>query len=376
MNDEERDWHRGRHYVRGRRIVERLTLSRDLTLGSLFSGIGGFELGMGRAGFRPLFQVEIDPFCQKVLSRHWPGVTRYGDIKTVDANILPKPDVLVGGFPCQDLSVAGKRKGLAGERSGLFFEFLRIADSMPAAWVLVENVPGLLSSADGADFATILGDLSGFFPVKPEDGWRNSGVCVGPKGCVAWRMLDAQYFGVAQRRRRVFIVRSPSRTGAFEVLFEPDCLPGNPAPSRKAQEEIAHALAYGTTQNHGDASQQTYVSHPLTARFDSSEDGSGRGVPLVCGPLSASGAGTARTGNERNEAHMIVAAGLKYSAEMTSAVRRLTPTECARLQGFPDDHCRLDNKTPDSPQYKAYGNAVCVNVAEWIGKRIKEAMNR
>lgn len=370
-------------------------------VGSLFAGIGGFDLGLERAGFEVRWQVEIDPFCRKVLDKRWPGVTKYGDIREVDG--LESVDLICGGFPCQDLSVAGKRAGLAGERSGLFYELLRIADSQPTAWVLAENVPGLLSSQKGADFATVLGELSGFFPEVPTDGWRNSGVCYGPKGCVAWRVLDAQYLGVAQRRRRVFIVRSPATAGgsAFEVLFESESLPGNPRPSREKGQGIAAGISHSFKASGGFKQDSTHETYVVAATLRSGGDGgvpSSRGENLirtVCGfqnqdlahairanPSKADKpdsstyviAPTLAAKNEPANSQVTREEWYTISARPMGAVRRLTPTECERLQGFPDGWTLLGDKTPDSPRYKACGNAVCVNVAEWIGKRIMEVL--
>src|SRR3990167_6826375 len=152
---------------------------------SLFSGIGGFDLGFDRAGMECVLQVEQDNSCLGILARHWPKVKKVNDVRKIKR---VSADLICGGFPCQDVSVAGKRAGLDGERSGLWFEFHRIVTEVRPRWVVVENVPGLLSSNAGRDFAVILRGLV-------ECGY---GVC--------WRILDAQYFGVAQRRRRVFVV--------------------------------------------------------------------------------------------------------------------------------------------------------------------------
>jgi DNA-cytosine methyltransferase len=158
------------------------------TVGSLFSGIGGLDLGLERAGWEVRWQVEIDPFCRKVLGRHWPDIKKYGDIREVNPDELEPVDLVCGGFPCQDLSVAGKRAGVAGERSGLFWEVVRIADEVRPSWLVLENVPGLLSSNEGRDMETVLNAIE-------ELGY-----------IVDCDIMDAQYFGVAQRRRRVFIV--------------------------------------------------------------------------------------------------------------------------------------------------------------------------
>ena len=127
--------------------------------GSLFSGIGGFDLGFERAGMECAWQVETDIRARGVLARHWPEVERYEDVRNVGRNDLRAVDVVCGGFPCQDVSIAGRRAGLAGERSGLWFEFHRVLDELRPRWCIIENVPGLLSSNAGRDFATILSGL-------------------------------------------------------------------------------------------------------------------------------------------------------------------------------------------------------------------------
>lgn len=349
-----------------------------LSIGSLFAGIGGFELGMEKAGFRVSWQVEIDKFCQKVLSRHWPKVPRYTDIKEVNPLDLEPVTVICGGFPCQDLSVAGKRQGLSGERSGLFYEMLRIVDSFPASWVIAENVPGLLSSHKGQDFSQVIGELSGYFPEPPATGWRKAGVATGPKGSIAWRVLDAQYFGVPQRRRRVFIIRSPrtSRSGAFQILFESDSLSGDSSTCRKPEPTPSRSLAYclNASSQRQDASLEAYI--PVLDGYHARIDGEnisptlrsrmgtgGNNVPLIANTIRSGGSGGVPSSRGEN----------LLSSPM--GVRRLTPTECERLQGFPDNWTVLpDGKNPDSPRYKACGNAVCVNVAEWIGHRLKSVI--
>ena len=182
---------------------------KPLTVGSTFTGVGGADLGFEWAGFDIKWQCESDAWKQTVLRAHWPSVELFDDICTMQD---PAPvDVMIGGFPCQDLSVAGRRKGFSGERSVLAFEFLRVAESLQPRWIVLENVPGLLSSNGGRDFARLIDEV------------------VGCGYGVAWRILDARYFGVPQRRRRVFIVarradsqhdpRSASRL-ALRALFE------------------------------------------------------------------------------------------------------------------------------------------------------------
>lgn len=297
---------------------------------SLFSGIGGFDLGLERAGMECAGQVEIDEKCQRVLARHWPDVPRIGDVRDVQGDEFGPVGLVCGGSPCQDLSVAGRGAGLVGRRSGLFYNFVRIADEKPGAWVLFENVPGLLSIHRGRDFSEALFQLTGFRPSIPKGGWRNGGVCVGPKRTACWRVLDAQYFGLAQRRKRVFIVCGPGDgRGPVSVLFEPKSCSGDPQPKREK----------GT----------------------------------VAPTLFASGAGTSHTASAGSEADFCIV------ESQTGLVRRLTPVECCRLQGFPDDHLRMpegEKQLKETTRYRMLGNAVAVPVVEWIGRRIVGEMGK
>ena len=159
---------------------------------SLFSGVGGFDIGFERAGIETVLQVEKDEHCLSVLERHWPDVERMTDVRaTRRTDEIEGVDLIYGGFPCQDISIAGSRAGLTGERSGLWFEFERIVSELRPRWVVIENVAGLLSSNGGADLGVILTGLDKF-------GFDAS-----------WAVLDAQHFGVPQHRRRVFIVGGP-----------------------------------------------------------------------------------------------------------------------------------------------------------------------
>lgn len=215
---------------------------------SAFAGVGGIDTGFERAGFQTGVQIEWDAAASRVLAARFPHAVRFGDVRTVDGDAVRhalggrRCRVLVGGFPCQDLSVAGRRAGMAGERSGLYGELLRLAAELDPDWLVVENVPGLLSAdADpeandgagvgpGSGFALFLGDLTGFYGAVPANGWRSSGVCHGPLGTCAWRVLDARHAGVAQRRRRVFVVFCPrDRLAPAAVLLEPEGVRRNPA---------------------------------------------------------------------------------------------------------------------------------------------------
>lgn len=380
-----------------------------MTSGSLFSGIGGFDLGLERSGMVCEWQVEIDQKCRDVLAYHWPDVERYEDVRDVGRRNLEPVDIITGGFPCQDVSVAGKREGLAGERSGLWFEFHRILEELTPRWVVVENVPGLLSSNGGRDFAVILQGLV-------EIGYG-----------VSWRVLDAQYFGVAQRRRRVFIVGSLGDGRAAEVLFESESGAWDTPPSREKRQRVAQEVATSTGRC-GNGHQATrdgirtgkgcgdsermecrniipvascpQVAYPLTTRPGQRREPTS-GTFVVAGHCTGPGwwnqadiAGTLRAKGENRPSRPsnIIAfdwqsggdVRLNISDRHTSAlqasqvpavqnrygVRRLTPTEAERLQGFPDGWTAVNGQS-DSARYRQLGNAVCVPVAEWIGRRIR-----
>ncbi len=484
-----------------------------MTVGSLFSGVGGFDLGFERAGCDVRWQIEIDGHCGTVLARHWPQAKRFTDINALvygraknrrhQGLTLEPVDILCGGFPCQDVSVAGKRKGLAGARSGLFFAFMRAVRLVKPRWVVIENVPGLLTSHRGRDFHAVLVALA-------ECGMRRS-----------YRILDSQYFGLAQRRKRVFIVGGARASGydPAAVLFEPARREGDSASSGETRPDIAATIrgrSHGTGvnapgrcgeddvnlicfdwQSGGDVrhnyssssssssslncSQTPAVYQDITATLNSGGNSGGfRTEPgehlivakplksggndrhaedhetyivsgeraralvgsmfkrhdddtdtlipvantlkansgrrhieetMIASPLTASaghhghssprGDGrdnlvamtldTVGCGTRATESNNLVSHALTVQHGVTedgtgrgvplapSGVRRLTPLECERLQGFPDGwtcSCGEGHRgsqfctCPDSARYKALGNAVSVPVAEWIARRI------
>jgi DNA (cytosine-5)-methyltransferase 1 len=198
-----------------------------LTGVSLFAGVGGFDLAMQRQGVKVVASVEIDKNCNQVLAQHFPDATQFTDVTTVkgedliNAGFTPRTGIITGGFPCQDLSVAGKRAGLAGERSGLFWEIARLVEETQTEYFIIENVPGLLSSNNGADFGVVIGTMA------------DLGYSLG------WRVLDAQHFGVPQRRRRVFVVgrRTPDSSVA-EILFKSEGLRGNTSQSKQEGKDL------------------------------------------------------------------------------------------------------------------------------------------
>ncbi len=511
----------------------------EVRVASVCSGIGGAELAFAGIA-QHAFAAEIEQFPRAVLAHHFPGMKLYGDFTEIPAAAGPV-DVLVGGTPCQSFSVAGLRGGMADARGNLALEFLRLAERLRARWVLWENVPGVLSSSDGRDFGAFVGGLA-----ELGYGW-------------AYRILDAQYFGLAQRRKRVFVVGCLGDwRRAAAVLFEPSSLRGDTAPGRETREGIANALTERADRGGTNSEGQRLIAHPLRAQsqpshradsdtyiarclnahpsridgesetfvtqataatltgqmqggsnqwapwneadnlithslradgFDASEDGTGRGTPLVAQqlysimpqnsgrdykarpvdvaqPVMAAGPGSGDQGgdvvvqafdilgtpatrggaetdvhtalrsrapgqseastttviaqafhqNQRaevttndtagalnsgggkpgqgypaimqafnisNETHTVdVVTGTMAANQGTcqanyvgnaSMVRRLTPTECERLQGFPDGWTEVAYRgkpAADGPRYRALGNAFAVPVVRWIARRI------
>ena len=288
------------------------------TVLDLFSGIGGFSLAARRAGFSVVAHCEIDQFPKAVLTHRFFNTPIFDDIRTLNKKTfyektrLKKIDIVCGGSPCQDFSVAGRQRGFDGDRSSLFLEQMRVGRELGAEYIVWENVPGVLSSNGGKDFARILSEFSGW-TIEPQ---KFGGVgCVRARGDrdfgVFYRIFDSRFFGVPQRRRRIYLVARLGGLCRPEVLFESDSLRGHSASGAAQGQDVA---AFANTGIHGVA------------------DGFG--------------------------------------------VRRLTPRECERLQGFPDDWTLVPYRgkpaesCPDGPRYKACGNAVTVNVAQWVLERL------
>jgi DNA (cytosine-5)-methyltransferase 1 len=384
------------------------------------SGISAPTAAWKLLGWKAAAFSEVEAFPSAILAHHYPETPNLGDMTNYGNWNIGTLDLLVGGTPCQAFSVAGFRGGLADPRGNLTLVYLGLADRFRPRWLVWENVPGVLSIDAGRTFGSFLGGLA-----KLGYGW-------------AYRVLDAQFFGVAQRRRRVFVVahlRDWRR--AAEVLFEPDCLRGNPAPRQGSREGIAGTLTSGSgggrydKQPHNLAPALTAsfadkqgldnqhidggggislpsvagclqwrdgkgpdsntnpghlipilqggffdeATHTLRGEgFDANEDGTGRGTPLV--PFYASQSGDSRLGMSVPGVPPVRCTqpiGLLQGA----AVRRLTPRECERLQGFPDDFTRIPwrgrsaEECPDGPRYKALGNSMAVPVVTWIGRRIQ-----
>lgn len=219
----------------------------------LFAGAGGMSRGLEAAGMVCVAHAEIEPHARAVLRQHWPDTPLHGDVTQVDwTRYAGQVDLVAGGSPCQDLSVAGKRAGLAGARSGLFYELIRAWEETGASTCLWENVDGARSSNGGGDFAAVLSAFVGTALPVPSDGWRSSGVAAGPTGVAAWRVLDLQHFGPPQRRRRVFVVAA--RTGGpdpAEVLALTESVCGHPSPRQQQRERAAAGTGAGSSHRRG-----------------------------------------------------------------------------------------------------------------------------
>ena len=349
---------------------------------SLFAGIGGFDLGFERAGLSCVGQVEIDKKCVEVLDKHWPDVPRHDDVETArewadERGITGSVDVVCGGFPCQDVSVAGARAGLAGERSGLFFSAVAFAAHTQAETIVLENVPGLLSSNKGRDFGVVLTTLA-------DAGYRH----------IEWRVLDSQFFGVAQRRRRVFIVASARTPRERAVFVESEGSIGDSQAVQQAGQDVASTLGGGSGSRgwspdtdrmtfvpfaksrraQSDTDYETWVECDSTPTLNTHDNQSGtRATALAIGFAwqNGGGYGNAHDGlaiTEEGTGPLSVSQVPAVATEMN--VRRLTPMECSRLQGFPDD---WNEGLADSHRYKQAGNAVTVPVAQWLGRQLMEA---
>lgn len=458
----------------------------ELTLGSLFDGSGGFPLAGIQAGIRPVWASEIEPFPILVTTRRLPQLTHVGDVTTVNGADVDAVDVITFGSPCQDLSVAGKQAGLAGERSGLFFHAVRIIDQMRKAthgmfprYAIWENVPGAFSSHKGSDFATVLTTLTRIvdpstpdMPV-PEGGWSYAGCVMGEGFSLAWRVLDAQHFGLAQRRRRIYLVADFAGRSAPEILFEPASLPRNPESCGTQEQDHAHtpeaslggrSSSVMLLNHHPQDSRLTVnssgVVQTLTARMGNSptnvpilldapeerrvfglnsihqsRSGGGhygyeaevsktldlkggeptcnQGGMVILEPVYAASKADYFTRTTKDQAGALLATDYTDPPMVASSSlrpRRLTPVECARLQGFPDDWCDglaiedptsedieywtgiwatwnlargvkprtarqvttwLKNPTSDSAQYKLWGNAIALPVARHVLERLK-----
>lgn len=334
---------------------------------SLFSGIEAASVAWEGLGWEPVAFSEIDPFPCAVLAERYPAVPNLGDVKEIKwKRYRGKVDLVVGGSPCQSFSIAGKREGLDGA-SGLMWEYVRCVREVRPRWLLWENVPGALSSSRGEDFRCLLDSLGDL-------GYG-----------LAWRVLDAQFFGVAQRRRRVFLVGRLGEQPPSQVLFEPGSLSGDFETGRKERARIAARSGGGA---HG-GGVVAMTSWDVQSKRIYSADGPSPSLPAGSGegmniqPIICVGDATSKAAVDEGVAGTLKVGGSPgYISAKTATqgrkyvVRRLTPTECERLQGFPDGWTKVPyrgkpaEECPDGPRYKALGNSMAVPVMRWIGGRI------
>jgi DNA (cytosine-5)-methyltransferase 1 len=346
---------------------------------SVCSGIEAATVAWHPLGWKPLAFAEIAKFPRKVLAHHYPDVPLHGDFTLLrDMDWIGQADVLIGGTPCQSFSVAGLRGGLSDARGNLTLEFVRLANAVDdlrppddPATIVWENVPGVLSSRDNA-FGALLAGLGGCdAPIVNAGPWPGAGVVAGPRRVVAWRILDAQFFGVAQRRRRVFVVavgRSAYCNGwsaADALLPIGESVPWDSEPSREAWEAAAGGAAGGSGGVRQVVGALCSDAHP--GSYSGQDAYTGRLIPVVFQWNAGShgmaiGNGMSITLDKSNIPAV--------SHAPASAVRRLTPTECERLQGFPDHYTAIPGAA-DGPRYAALGNSMAVPVIAWIGRRIE-----
>lgn len=451
---------------------------QELDFCTMCSGIEAPSVALEPIGFRARWFAEIEPFPSAVLAHHYPSVPNHGDmtklIRRILTGAIEAPPLAIAGTPCQAFSVAGWREGLTDPRGALTIKFVETIDAIdlvrtrrsePECIAWWENVPGVLSDKENA-FGCFLGALVGESEeLQPPGGkWKDAGCVYGPRRAAAWRILDAQYFGLAQRRRRVFVIAS-ARAGfdPCEVLFEREGMRRDNPPRRGESERVASTVAGGARKRGGyshddipltafggdntagpvdvatarnacnsasgrlDFESETFVVHGTQdpdvalgvahtlgrnhgqenavlafAENSRSEVRIEGGDGQIVGTLSAGGG---KPGQGRPcVAHAIQAGALRenlasgpdgigvqadhaYTLEVqavqaNSQVRRLTPRECERLQGFPDDYTLIPwrgkpaTECPDGPRYKAIGNSKAVPVVRWIGRRLKAHLEK
>lgn len=363
-----------------------------ITYGSVCSGIESASVAWTALGFEPAWLAEVEPFPCAVLAYRFPDVANLGDMNNVARLVLSgkveAPDVLIGGTPCQAFSVAGMREGLADERGGLTIKYVGLADAIdhvrgragkPAAVVVWENVPGVLTdkaNAFGCFLGALVGESCELFPTGGK--WSNAGCVYGPTRAAAWRVLDAQYFGVAQRRRRVFVVAS-ARNGfdPASILFEREGLRRDTAPGRREGQTVAGGFTSGVDFRNSTLTGD--LSHTLQAGTKGSAPGH---TPHVLFNV-VSVHGTQDPDVLHECGHTLGRnAGQENAILSAGAIRRLTPLEYERLQGLPDNHTLVPwrgkpaEDCPDTPRYSAIGNCKAVPVVRWIGQRLAEHFNR
>ena len=348
-----------------------------LRYGSVCSGIEAVSVAWQGMGFEPAWFSEIESFPCAVLAHHYPSVQNYGDMTTLPERILSgeieAPDILVGGTPCQSFSVAGLRNSLDDERGNLTLVFVRILNAintirrrhgLPDAVVLWENVPGVLSTRDnafGCFLAALLGESKELVPTRGR--WTGAGIVRSDEREIAWRILDAQYFGVPQRRRRVFLIAGNRDRRAAQILFEQPSKSRNPETGGKKGKESATFIegSFGTFR-------ASNTAGTLKRKGGALSGGSETLIVNIGATLSTGFGGRGVDSDQICNGNCVIT---------FPEVRKLTPVECERLQGFPDNYTRITwrnkpaEQCPDTPRYMAIGNSMAVPVMRWIGSRIK-----
>jgi DNA (cytosine-5)-methyltransferase 1 len=392
--------------------------------GSICSGIEAATVAWHTLGWEPAWFSEIAPFPSAVLAHHYPNVANLGDMTKLtgmlDRSEIDAPDVVCGGTPCQAFSVSGNRQSLDDDRGNLSLVFCEVCNAVDdirrncgeqPAIILWENVPGVLSTHDNA-FGCFLAGLAGESPIDPPDGqWSTAGIIVGAQRSVAWRVLDAQYFGLAQRRKRVFVVASArADIDVGQILFEFDGVQRTTKPRRETGQSDTRATAVGVDASSGKSTLTRELSHtPKTTTNEAVFVGASE----IGYTLRADGSIMNSTGNINSslaisiqgniiDRHAVafdqnilwqarLSDGVRLASDQDTVptltsymgtgvnnvslinVRRLTPRECERLQGFPDDYTLIPYKgkdASDAVRYHALGNSWAVSVIRWIGRRI------
>ena len=418
----------------------------ELTLGSLFDGLGGWQLAALHNGVRPVWSSEIEAFPIAVTKKHFPETLQLGDITKLDGATLPPVDIICAGSPCQDLSVAGKRKGLDGERSGLFRKAIDIVRGMREAtngeypkFFIWENVPGAFSSNKGADFQAVLEEITKSKIPMPAGGkWAAAGMVRSGKCDIAWRVLDAQYWGVPQRRKRIFLVADfrNQQSRNTEVLFEPESLPGDiesggkegqgaatgvenntgitssfePGITARDGRKLSHEVSTTLRANMGDnqtsilTCKSVYSIQGNTIDRQLKNGANGKGVSkdisytlntvdrhaVTDKAQYAVDFGRTADRIQMNATQSTTLLGLgggggaktglyhlKNKNGIKYIVRRLTPLEAERLQGLPDSWTDVEcNGKPasDSARYKAIGNGMAQPCADFVLSKVVQAL--
>lgn len=395
-----------------------------MTLGSLFDGIAGFPLAASRYGIKTVWASEIEKNCIDIAKKHFPDVLHLGDITEIDGAKIPAVDIISFGSPCQDLSVAGKQAGLSGEKSKLFLEAVRIIREMRLKtngeypkYIIWENVAGAFSSHKGEDFRRVLEEITeSNIPMPASGRWAAAGMvgierAGGEKVCtVAWRLFDAQFWGVPQRRKRIYLVADFRNGSAGQILFECESLlgySGTRTAEGKGSAGDIKGCTFGEdcggleedadgqlTLDFGRTADRIYINAKKSVTLMGRAGGGGGKTGLYLFPVftiigniigrsaknGGNGKGIDDTGISPTlttaDRHAVAYAETRYTGKYR--VRRLTPTECERLDGFPDGWTRTGasgKEISDNARYMALGNSIAVPCAERVFAGIVAAEN-